>query len=663
MDKEYMGMDKNLYEIVTDVLKTSEKYQSDDGKLLKAVIYTDAITMNRDLLSLLLSDDRVSNRFFKKVNDILVFDKQEFVWFIESKEFLPDSYTKYTNKIGLTRRHGDFISKSNDVVLDFPYKDCVLQGGQDKEDQKREEIFYNEIIASEDITRLLSPKVFTNIKRYKRSEVETNVTFTDSDNMLIKGNNLLTLSSLVTRYEGKIKCIYIDPPYNTGSDSFKYNDSFNQSSWLLFMKNRLEFAKRLLSEDGTIAISIDNYEIAYILVLLDEIFGKDNRKNIITVRRASVSGAKVINPGVVNIVEYIVIYSKNTNYWKPNRVYAARGYDERYNKFIENVDDDYKKWTFTTVLEAFAKFKKKSKGQLKRELGSNYEVELENFVIDNCNSVIQFASLNDSQISNDTLELKKLSLKSPDEIFFQEREGYKDYYIKDGKVILFAKDRIIDVDGKKTFSIPVSDIWDDVLPNDIHNEGGVELKKGKKPEKLISRIVELCTNKDDLVLDFFAGSGTTGAVCLKLKRRFILCEQMDYIEDITKTRLINTVKGDSRGISSDTNWSGGESFIYCELLENANSLIKKIQDSTEDNIDEVKMQIYSDKRIIPYITKVELGKADEMFAELSLENKKKILIELINKNKLYVNYSDLDDDTYAVKDGDKIFTKSFYKES
>ena len=288
---------------------------------------------------------------------------------------------------------------------------------------------------------------------------------------------------------------------------------------------------------------------------------------------------------------------------------------------------------------------------------------MENFVIDNCNSVIQFASLNDSQISNDTLELKKLSLKSPDEIFFQEREGYKDYYIKDGKVILFAKDRIIDVDGKKTFSIPVSDIWDDVLPNDIHNEGGVELKKGKKPEKLISRIVELCTNKDDLVLDFFAGSGTTGAVCLKLKRRFILCEQMDYIEDITKTRLINTVKGDSRGISSDTNWSGGESFIYCELLENANSLIKKIQDSTEDNIDEVKMQIYSDKRIIPYITKVELGKADEMFAELSLENKKKILIELINKNKLYVNYSDLDDDTYAVKDGDKIFTKSFYKES
>lgn len=238
-------MEKNMLKTVEELLKTREKYLSEDGHMLKAIIYSDVMSMNPKLLELLLTNDEIKKHFFADINGTLVFDKQKFAWFIESKEFLPDSYTRYTNKIGLTH-NGDFISKSNDVVLDFPYKDCVLEGGQDKEDQKQDEIMYNEIIASDEINRMLAPKVFANAKRYTRDGVEENITFKDDDNLIIKGNNLIALSSLLKRYEGKVKCIYIDPPYNTGSDSFKYNDSFNHSTWLTFMKNRLEFAKKLL---------------------------------------------------------------------------------------------------------------------------------------------------------------------------------------------------------------------------------------------------------------------------------------------------------------------------------------------------------------------------------------------------------------------------------
>ena len=168
---EVEKMDKNIFEVVTELLKTNLKYVSEDGKLLKAIVYRDVINMNEELILLLLSEEKVKERFFLNLNGIFVFDKQRFAWFIESKEFLPDSYTRYTNKIGLTH-NGDFISKSNDVVLDFPYKDCVLEGGQDKEDQKRKEIFYNETIASDEISKMLAPKVFTNAKRYTKGGVK-----------------------------------------------------------------------------------------------------------------------------------------------------------------------------------------------------------------------------------------------------------------------------------------------------------------------------------------------------------------------------------------------------------------------------------------------------------------------------------------------------------
>lgn len=650
---------KNIYDIVVDLLKSDERYLSEDGNLLKANVYSDAMTMNKDLIELLLTNEATRKKFFVDINNNYVFDKQGFAWFVEEKEFLPDSYTKYSNKIGLTS-NGKFINQNNDIVLDFPFKDCVLEGGQTKEDQKRDEIFFNEMIASDEITNMLAPKTFTNAKRYIDGKIEENIKF-NNDNLIIKGNNLITLASLAKKYTGKVKCIYIDVPYNTGNDSFGYNDKFNHSTWLCFMKNRLDYAHKLLSEEGTIAISVDNYELGYLLVLLDEIFGKENRKNIITVKRASASGAKVINPGVVNVVEYVVLYSKNTNCWKPNRVFASKAYDERYNSYIENITEDYDKWKFTTVLNAFSNSLNIPKKELKKYFGDNYEVELENFVIENADHIVRLAALDDKQISSETRELKKISKNNPTKIFYQKREGYKDYYLLNGNAILFAKDRLIEVDGYKTFSSPITDIWDDVLPNDLHNEGGVELKKGKKPEKLIARILELCSNENDLIIDFFAGSGTTGAVAMKMNRRFILCEQMDYIENITTTRLVNVIGGEKRGVSSINEWKGGGSFVYCELKENGQKLVDEILEANEYSIKDIKEKINNDDRIISYITKNEIREADEEFNNLSLEEKKKALISLIDKNKLYINYSDMDDVNYSITEEEKSFTKSFYE--
>lgn len=649
----------NIYEIVLDLLKTNTRYVSEDGKLLKSVVFSDVMTMKTDLIELLISNDKVKDTFFIKVNDMYIFDKQGFSWFIESKEFLPDSYTKFSNKIGLSL-NGNYLSQNNDVVLDFPFKDCVLEGGQTKEDQKRDEIFFNEIIASDDISRMLYPKVFTNIKKINSKGFETDIKY-NGENLVIKGNNLISLASLSRRFNNKVKCVYIDVPYNTGNDSFGYNDKFNHSTWLCFMKNRLMYARDLLCDSGTIAISVDNYELGYLLVLLDEIFGKENRKNIITVRRASASGAKVINPGVVNIVEYVVLYSKNTTYWKPNRVYASKSYDERYNSYITNIDDNYENWKFTTVLNAFADSLGIAKNKLKSHFGDNYDIELENFVIEHADNVVRLAALDDKQISNETRELKKISKENPEKIIYQKREGYKDYYLINGNAILFAKDRLIEVDGNKTFSSPITDIWDDVLPNDLHNEGGVELKKGKKPEKLISRIIELCSNENDIIVDFFAGSGTTGAVAMKMNRKFILCEQMDYIEDITSTRLENVISGENRGVSALYNWQGGGEFIYCELKEFGYQLIHKIQSANNDNINKIKDEIFNDERIIPYVTQKQLQENSDLFDELNFDEKKELLISLVDKNKLYVNVCDMDDENYKLSEEEIKFTKSFYE--
>ena len=402
--------------------------------------------------------------------------------------------------------------------------------------------------------------------------------------VLINSENYQALSFIQERFKGNIKGIYIDPPYNTGGDEgFLYKDSFKHSSWLTLMENRLILAKQLLKNNGTFAISIDINELHSSIKLMNNLFGNANEKAIATVRRSSVSGAKVINPGIVNISEYFLIYSHTANNWDNNKIFREKDRDTRYNTFIRNRDLDVSKWEFSTILESFASCKGILKSKLKKELGENYDKELETFIYSNSNAICRFAALDDESVSDSAVQMKYKSKEEPDKIFVLSREDKSDYIFKNGDVILFFEDRLIEVAGRKVFGELVADIWDDVLPNDIHNEGGVKLRKGKKPEKLIHRFVELSTNKDsnEWVLDYFGGSGTTGGVALKSGRKFVVIEMGKYFNTLTLPRLKNALFGEQSGISKVTGWKGGGIVKYL-VLEQYEDILDAIEQSKEE---------------------------------------------------------------------------------
>ncbi|MGN1155760.1 MAG: site-specific DNA-methyltransferase, partial [Agathobacter sp.] len=230
--KYYLIMDnQHLYHELYDVLRMEDRYCTDAGELIKSNIQEDALNLAPSLLKLLLANESLNRHFFREVEGIRVFDKVAFQKLIMNKQFLPDSYTTFKNKIGLTVDDGRFITDSREVVLAWPYKDCMLEGGQTKEEAKRDEVFWNETLAPDEINRLTEPKMFTNFRRYDKDGEHTVEHLSPNDNLIIKGNNLLALHSLKEKYAGQVKLIYIDPPYNTGSDSFGYNDNFNHSTW------------------------------------------------------------------------------------------------------------------------------------------------------------------------------------------------------------------------------------------------------------------------------------------------------------------------------------------------------------------------------------------------------------------------------------------------
>lgn len=392
--------------------------------------------------------------------------------------------------------------------------------------------------------------------------------------LLVNSDNFQALRLLAQRYANEAKCVYIDPPYNTGDDGFAYKDNYQESSWLTCIYNRLELTQPFYKESGSFAASIDINEVDHLAALLDMSLGKHNRKANITVRRASITGAKVINPGPVNISENVLIYANGNNKWKPENAYRERikGYDDRYGTIILNPEANYEQWQFGTVLDEFARSKGVAKTKLKGQLGENYEEELLNYAIENKDRIIRLASLDEDSISSDALELKKQSKMEPNTILYMAREDANDYYVKDGNAILFYKDRLRWMGDGIVPVEKVSDIWDDVLPNDLHNEGGVALKKGKKPEKLINRIFESTTEKGELILDYFAGSATSGAVALKSGRRFINVEANDYFDEIPLLRIKNTLYGDKSGVTNLYQWKGGGCVKYIRLEQYEDTL-------------------------------------------------------------------------------------------
>ena len=552
------------------ILKNEPDFLSQEGDILTNTVIDKAYKADSKLIELLIGDKEIKDKFFKKIKDVYVFNINDFVSYVQDKNFLNDSYTKFKNKIGLNI-DGKFLNERKEVSLVWPFKDCVLDGGMTKEDEKRKEIFFNEILAQDDIDKLLAPKVLTNWKRYTKNgeekvkDLKRDKDGTIQENLIIKGNNLLALHSLKEEFAGKVKLIYIDPPYNTGSDSFGYNDNFNHSSWLTFMKNRLEVARELLSEDGSIYVQMDFNEVHYLKILLDEIFGRQNLQREIIWSKGNMFGYAASAENFVLSHDSILFYTKSKK--------------KVFNKAYESYSDEY-------IKQRFIHDAKDGKG-LYRLQGKNQK-----------------------------------------------------QYISDSK------------------GVPMSDVWDIPVVNVMAKE---KVFDTQKPEALIKRVIEASSNEGDIVLDFMSGGGTTGVVAHKLKRQFILCEQMDNQVEIVKKRLEKTINAEIAGISKLVNWKGGGNFIYCELMKYNEQFVKDIEKAKDIKILLKIWKEMKEKAFFNYNFKMqEFEKDIEEFKKYDLKKQKNILLEILNKNQLYVNLSDIEDAEFKVGIEDKELNKEFY---
>ena len=586
---------KNIFEQLKDLLKKDDRLVSQDELLLKNQAQELARKNDPALIRLLLSDKAIKQHFFFEVEKTLIFDKEKFIRFVSNKQFLPDSYTAFKNKIGLIA--GDeYVSENKEVVLAWPYKDCVLEGGMTKEDQKRDEIFYNETLAPDDINRLLDAKVFTNFKRIdKKGEHKLDGFQRDEkgnikDNLIIKGNNLLALASLKKEFAGKVKLIYIDPPYNT-DNTFAYNDSFDHSTWLVFMRNRLEMAKQLLTNDGSIYVNIDYNEVHYLKILMDEVFGRNNFQREIIWRIGWLSGYKTIAKNYIRNHDTILFYTKDPNDFVFNKAYNTK------KDFTERFNADNKK----EILEKLEQLKLNKK-------------EREDFL-----TYVSEVGLPDKYPLEDTWN--------------------SSVYDKLNSIA------VVSYSGEK-----------------VSKMLGVDEIKGQKSEKLLQRIIEVSTNEGDIVLDYHIGTGTTCAVAHKINRQYIGIEQMEYIENTAIARLKEVIKGEGVGISKDVDWKGGGDFVYMELAKWNEEWIEKIEKAKTGKElaklwDEMKKTAFLSYKVEPKT--IDTNVKD--FANLSIADQKKFLIECLDKNQLYVNLSEIEDKEYGVSKEDMKLNKEFYK--
>ena len=586
------------------------------------------------ILNVLMKEEKIKNHVFVEVEEgVLVFKKDVFLQFLNNKEFLPDSFTAYKTKIGLGNKDGSLLSENHDIVLNFPYKDCILEGGQTKEDAKRDELFFNETLAPTEITRLLDDKVFTNFKRYDKEGEHEVREIKEDDNFIIKGNNLVVLHSLKKKYAGKVKCIYIDPPYNTGSDSFGYNDRFNHSTWLTFMANRIDAAKELLSNDGIMFVHCDDNEQAYLKVLMDEKFQKNNFiGNIVYRKRKSQAN---LSKNISSIHEYILIYRK-TDQGELKKVIPK--FD--ITKF-KNPDNDPRGPYDTNPCT--------NKG------GSVYPITTPTgkTIVDEWRFT--------EETFNKLLEDNRIVFPNKG----MGKPRYKKFLEEKKQVGIIPNTMWGDIiEDRESEEEEIETWWDDLATN---QDANIDLKKlfndtvfaYPKAEDLIKRILEISTVERDLVLDFHLGSGTTAAVAHKMDRQYIGIEQMEYIESVTVERMKKVITGEQGGISKDVNWQGEGDFIYCELKNDAkdfkNSVIES--QSTEklmELLNFAKKSSFLSYRIEPKKLK------EKEFLALSFAEQKQLLLEIIDQNNLYVNFSDIDDDTYRISEYEKKLNREFY---
>lgn len=668
-----------LYSTLENLLKTENNFTDDDGHLKKWVIINKAQNYDAELIGLLLENEEIKSHFFISVKDVLVFNQSLFIQFLEQKNYLKDSYTSFRNKIGLTI-DGKFLNQRNEVALVWPYKDCILEGGQSREEDKRNEIFFNEVLAQDEINQLLEPKVLTNVKRFTvdgethLERFNRNAQGTITDNLIIKGNNLLALHTLKEEFAGKVKLIYIDPPYNTGNDGFKYNDNFNHSTWLTFMRNRLYSAKSLLSKDGIICVQCDDNENAYLKILMDEVF--ENRfLNNVTVKMSEASGVKMNHAKgrFPKLKEFILIYNMpNFKGFITVDKYEQKEWDTENNIFIENLTEEQR----SELIELEAK-----------EINDESDVKKANEILKNAKKISLATKLKELEFANDddkndwlfknsyriiktagssslaTLVKGLAKVPKQDIGAAASKKGVLFFYITDfNRETKQPRLQVIFADSN-IFKNPC-DFWQDIKTTGaIADEGGVKLSNGKKPEKILYRLIKMVTKEGDVVLDYHLGSGTTTAVAHKMKRQFIGIEQLDYGENDSVIRLKNVIKGDVTGISpyEDVQWQGGGEFVYLELKKYNQDFIDQIEIAKDTK---AILGIWEDMKTKSFLTyNVDIKKQDEHiedFKKLTLEEQKQHLVSLLDKNQLYVNRSNMNDADAKVTEEEIKITKDFY---
>ena len=621
---------QNLLADLARVLATDSRLVV-DGKLLKNKVVELALALDEGLLKLLLHNEATAKHFFTKVGAVAVFDKVKFQAFVANKQFLPDSYTSFKNKIGLIV-DGRYLTDSGEVVLAWPYKDCVLEGGQTKEDAKRDEIFWNETLAPDEIDRLLAPKALTGFTRLDRSGKKRPSELRETDSYLIKGNNLLTLHSLKHAFAQRVDVIYIDPPFNPESkaNTFCYNNSFNRSTWLTFMSNRLAVAKELLAPTGALIVAIDDNEQVHLGVLLKEMF-RDHDIHCITIVH-NPRGVQGTNFSATNEFAFFVIpkgqktiidrkISDEEIEWAPLRNWGT-----------ESLRADAKNCFYPIIIRdgQVVGFGEVCPDEVHPKPNVRHGKDIWVYPIDSKQIERKWRYARQSvEAIRDLLRVK------------QTAHGY-------------------DIELGKDFGT-YRTVWQD--PRYDSNKYGTQLVKELVPgchfdfPKSIWNVYDCLyavvgKNKNAIVLDFFGGSGTTAHAVLELNkadagaRRFILSEQMDYVENVTLKRIHNVIKRDGQG-----------SFVYCELCPANEAFMEQIRQAkkTED-LQKIWAQM-RERAFFSYRVDADNLSPDSVeFANLPIGAQRELLIESLDKNMLYVPLSDIDDAQFEVSESDKRLT-------
>ncbi len=563
-------------------------------------------------------------------------------------------YTGLPNKIGLySNSKGGFIKNSNDVVLSFPFKDSVLEAGMSKEDVGRDERFLHQELDSKDIDTLEEPKVLTDFRYIdkdgeKTLTADSDIEFFDEDgnlqqNLLIKGNNLLALHTLKERLAGKVKLIYIDPPYNTKGDanSFAYNNTFNHSSWLTFMGNRLRVAHKLLRDDGFIAVTIDHSELFYLGVLADEVFGRDNRVGIVTVVHKPEGRNQEKFFGTSN--EFMLVYAKNKEIANFNKVVLDPELAKKYN--LSDHIGNYRLQNFIRLTDGKLALRHVRPKFWYPIYVHPETLQVSAYHVDGYREVYPTTAAGvemswktlprtlDESISNGNI-IAQTDRNGSLTIMEKIREGQviKTHWVrKEYNAIQYGTKTLNEILGSNLF----------VFPKSVY---------------LVEDTLKLMTSGDDIVLDFFSGSGTTGHATMLLNsrdggsRKFVLVEQMNYIEHVTKARL-------SKIISS--NFSG-DSLVYMELKKYNQEYIDRIMEATSiKELEDLYVDMRNNAFLKFWFDRAEFEK-DENFRAKDLDDRKKALIEILDENQLYLNYADMNDTRHTVSTDEKALTNRFY---